>query len=51
MKVLLDQDDFKIFEPFGRNRGKNFVAIVHSNRKDFAQDEALFMESADYVTS
>lgn len=46
---LLEQPSFALFQPFGRNRGKEFVQINHDNSDDYRHDLALFEESMDYV--
>lgn len=46
---LLEQPDFVPFQPFGRNRGKEFVQINHDNSEDYRHDLALFEESMHYV--
>lgn len=46
---LLEQPDFVPFQPFGRNRGKEFVQINHNNPEDYRHDLALFEESMQFV--
>jgi hypothetical protein len=46
---LLKHENCKPFQPFGRNRGKQFVAITHDNVQQFTHDEDLLLESARYV--
>jgi hypothetical protein len=50
VRELLDKPGFVPFQPFGRNRGKEFVQINHANLEDYRQDLALFQESMCYVT-
>lgn len=46
---LLKQPNFVPFQPFGRNRGKEFVQINHDNPEDYRHDLALFEESMQYT--
>lgn|GEM_PF-550803 len=46
---LLEQPDFVPFQPFGRNRGKEFVQINHDKLEDYRHDLPLFQESMRYV--
>lgn len=48
---LLKKPDFVPFQPFGRNRGKEFVQINHDDPEDYRHDLALFEESMRYVLS
>lgn len=48
---LLEKPDFVPFQPFGRNRGKEFVQINHDDPEDYRHDLALFEESMRYVLS
>lgn len=49
VRDLLQQPDFVPFQPFGRNRGKEFVQINHDNPEDYRHDLALFEESMQFV--
>jgi hypothetical protein len=46
---LLAKPNFVPFQPFGRNRGKEFVQINHDNPEDYRHDLTLFEESMQYV--
>ncbi len=46
---LLEKPSFVPFQPFGRNRGKEFVQINHDNPEDYRHDMALFEESMQFV--
>jgi hypothetical protein len=46
---LLEKPGFVPFQPFGRNRGKEFVQINHANPEGYRHDLALFEESMQYV--
>lgn len=48
---LLNQEGYKSFMPFRRNRGKQFVAISYEDVQQFSQHEDLLLESAHYVAS
>ncbi len=48
---LLENSNFVPFQPFGRNRGKEFVQINHDDSEDYRHDLALFEESMQYVLS
>jgi hypothetical protein len=49
VRELLEKPDFVPFQPFGRNRGKEFVQLNHDNPEDYPHDLALFEESMQYV--
>mgnify|MGYP002864013020 CR=1 FL=1 len=49
VSTLLDKPGFGPFQPFGRNRGKEFVQITRDDPEDYQQDRALFEESIRYV--
>jgi hypothetical protein len=49
VRELLEKPGFALFQPFGRNRGKEFVQINHNNPEDYRYDLALFEESMHYV--
>ncbi len=46
---LRQQPDFAPFQPFGRDRGQQFVQINHQESQDYEKDKALFLESMAYV--
>jgi len=46
---LLEKPGFVPFQPFGRNRGKEFVQINHDNPEDYRHELTLFEESMQYV--
>jgi hypothetical protein len=46
---LLKNPGFVPFQPFGRNRGQEFVQINHDKSDDYRHDLALFEESMRYV--
>jgi len=48
---LLKKPGFAPFEPFGRNRGKEFVQLNHDVSEDYRHDLPLFEESMRYVLS
>jgi hypothetical protein len=48
---LLKKPGFAPFQPFSRNRGKEFVQINHDDSEDYRQDLLLFEESMNYVLS
>src|SRR5689334_2404641 len=49
--VLLEAPGFGRFQPFGRNRGKEFIIVHRASSKDLFNDGALFLESMEYVSS
>lgn len=51
VRELMDKPGFVPFQPFGRNRGKEFVQIQHDDMEDYRHDLALFEESIRYLLS
>jgi len=51
VRELLEKPGFVPFQPFGRNRGREFVQINHQDAQDYLHDKELFIESIAYVSS
>jgi hypothetical protein len=51
VQELVDKPDFGPFQPFGRNRGPQFVQINHHDSEMYRNDKELFLESMAYVAA